>query len=175
MQTHYLDVGFAPDLPPSASTPEGRLWASALVLAINDASSGPNTLAYESAMRWLHDTAERHGSVRWVCDMLNIHHDRVIAAIGVKPPRKHLADKVYDHLDPLPMKFLFEELVEHVAPHYTVAWCQQLVNTGVRYKLLKRTKGPRRGLDVLEKIYEHDHEPVRGWSSLKRTTDVVID
>lgn len=60
--------------------PYRRIWASVLYLAIRDcnrAGSGTRAGYRRAAMHWIYSHDHGPGSLRWICDMLDLDHRAV--------------------------------------------------------------------------------------------------
>ena len=66
------------DLTPALDA-YGHLWMAVLRQAIDDATIEPITLEGRRARLWLRQRVEHVGSLQWICDVLHIEIDSILA------------------------------------------------------------------------------------------------
>jgi len=54
-----------------------QLWASVISQAICDVDLRGDRVVRAQAVRWLNSDAQNEGSLRWICDMLDLDADRI--------------------------------------------------------------------------------------------------
>jgi len=72
--TRAIDKSTAPSPRNEDDEPYRRIWASVLYLAIRDCNRG----GYQRvAMNWIYSSNTHVGSLRWICDMLDLDFNAV--------------------------------------------------------------------------------------------------
>lgn len=72
-----------------------QLWASVISQAICDVDLRGDRVVRAQAMRWLNSDAQNEGSLRWICDMLDLDADRIRMMCMSRTGRKSLTGKLF--------------------------------------------------------------------------------
>lgn len=78
------DLDFA-----TISTPETALWSAVVLQAIKDMDS-PIAIDRAQAMGWLDSDETGVGSMRWICDMLDLDYNRILFLTLSRDGRKRI-------------------------------------------------------------------------------------